>query len=136
LLLAHPGLASSMSDADLSQIGRTAPDGGAMLETVAAAARSLPQEATLALLAEALRAQGADLDALIAEIAAEPTHDPVLAHRELAGAVRQTRMKSLKAEQDQLAAAGLAGEAERSRYRQISAELDQLRADIENEAKA
>jgi hypothetical protein len=45
-------------------------------------------------------------------------------------------MKSLKAEQDQLAAAGLAGEAERSRYRQISSELDQLRADIENEAKA
>ena len=136
LLLAHPALASSISEADLLQIGRTAPDGGAMLEAVAAAARSLPQEATLALLAESLRSQGADLDALIAEIVAEPTHDPELAQRELAGAVRQTRMKSLKAEQDQLAAAGLAGEAERSRYRQISSELDQLRADIENEAKA
>ena len=136
LLLAHPALASSISEADLLQIGRTAPDGGAMLEAVAAAARSLPPEATLALLAESLRSQGADLDALIAEIVAEPTHDPELAQRELAGAVRQTRMKSLKAEQDQLAAAGLAGEAERSRYRQISSELDQLRADIENEAKA
>ena len=136
LLLAHPALASSISEADLLQIGRTAPDGGAMLEAVAAAARSLPPEATLALLAESLRSQGADLDALIAEIVAEPTHDPELAQRELAGAVRQTRMKSLKAEQDQLAAAGLAGEAERSRYRQISSELDQLRADIVNEAKA
>ena len=136
LLLAHPALAAGISDADLSQIGRTAPDGGSMLAIVAAAARSLPQEATLALLAEALRSQGADLDSLIAEIAAEPAYDPELAQRELAGAIRQTRMKSLKAEQDQLAAGGLAGEAERSRYRQISVELDQLRADIDNEAKA
>ncbi len=136
LLLAHPALAAGMPDADLALIGSNAPDGGAMLETVAAAARSLPPEASLAALAEALRAHGADLDGLIAEIAAEPAHDPELAARELAGAVRQTRMKSLKAEQEQLAAGGLAGESERSRYRQISAELEQIRAAIDDEAKA
>jgi len=136
LLLAHPALASGISAADLSLIGRSAPDGGAMLETVAAAARSLPPDASLAVLAEALRSQGADLDGLIAEIAAEPAHDPELAQRELAGAVRQTRMKSLKAEQEQLAAAGLAGEAERSRYRAISVELDQLRVAADNDARS
>ncbi len=136
LLLAHPALAVSVSDADLTLIASSAPDGGAMLETVASAARSLPPDASLAVLAEALRSQGADLDGLIAEIAAEPAHDPELAQRELAGAVRQTRMKSLKAEQERLAAGGLTGEAERSRYRQISVELDQLRAAIDNEAKA
>ncbi len=136
LLLAHPALAASISEADLALIGQSAPDGGAMLDTVAAAAQSLPNDASLALLAEALRAQGADLDGLIAEIAAEPAHDPELAQRELAGAVRQTRMKSLKAEQEQLAATGLTGESERSRYRAIAAELDRLRAALDSENRA
>ena len=135
LLLAHPALAAGLADEELEMIGSSAPDGGAMLSLVAGAARSIPASASLAVLAEALRAQGADLDALIAEIAAEPASDPALAQRELAGAVRQTRMKMLKSEQDQLAAAGLAGNAERSRYREIAAELDRLRAATEKDTE-
>ena len=136
LLLAHPALASGISEADLGLMASSAPDGGAMLEMVAAVARSLPSEATLAVLAEALRAKGVDLDGLIAEIAAEPAHDPDLAQRELVGAVRQTTMKSLKAEQEQLAGAGLTRESDRLRYREIAAKLEQLRLEIDNEAKA
>ena len=128
LLLAHPALAAGLSDADLEMISSSAPDGGDMLRIVAGEARALPAGATLAVLAEALRAQGADLDALFAEISAEPASDPALAQRELAGAVRQTTMKSLKSEQDRLAAAGLVGEDERARYREIAAELERLRA--------
>ncbi len=133
LLLAHPALAANVSDQALEMLGRAAPDGGAMLKLVALAAKSLPPGASLAVLAEALRAQGADLDGLIAEIAAEPASEPELAGRELAGAVRQTTMKILKAEQDQLAAGGLQGEAERSRYREIAAELERLRVDVQND---
>ena len=135
LLLAHPSLATELSDQALDHLGRSAPDGGAMLNTVTQAARSLPADASLAVLSEALRAQGADLDGLIAEIAAEPASEPELARRELAGAVRQTTMKMLKAEQDQLVAGGLAGEAERSRYREIAAELERLRVASENDTR-
>ena len=136
LLLGHPALASSLADADVDLIGSHAPDGGAMLRAVVTAARSIPGTASLAALSEALRAQGADLDTMVAEIAAEPASDPALAQRELAGAVRKTRIKLLKSEQDQLAAAGLPGEAERTRYREIAAELERLRTASENDTQA
>lgn len=133
ILLAHPALAQDLNDAALSLIGGSAPDQGEMLRAVAEAARSISGESSFASLAEALRGQGEELDRLLAEIAAEPPSEPELARRELAGAVRQTRMKNLKAEQDQLAAAGLPDDTARQRYRDISLQLEKLRLAAEKD---
>ncbi len=135
ILLAHPALAQELNDAALELIGGTAPDQGEMLRAVAVAARSISGESSFATLAEALRGQGEELDRLLAEIAAEPPSEPELARRELAGALRQTRMKILKAEQDQLAAAGLPDEAARQRYREIAAQLEKLRLAAEKDTE-
>ena len=135
ILLAHPTLAQELNDAALDLIAGTAPDQGQMLRAVASAARTVSGESGFAGLAEALRGQGEDLDRLLAEVAAENPSELDLARRELAGAVRQTRMKILKAEQDQLAAAGLPDEAARQRYRDIAAQLEKLRLAAEKDTE-
>jgi malonyl CoA-acyl carrier protein transacylase len=84
-------------------------------------------------LAEASDALGQDIGKLIAEVAAETPSEPELARRELAGAVRRTTMKILRAEQDRLVAAGLPDEASRNRYREIAATLEHLRAEGERD---
>lgn len=136
LLIAHPALAADLDDEALQMIGQSAPDHGEMLRAVAMAARGIAGDAGFAVLSEMLRDEGGELDRLIAEVAAEPPSEPELARRELAGAVRQTTMKILRAEQDQLAAAGLPDEASKSRYREIAARLEQLRAAAERDAAA
>ncbi len=133
ILLAHPVLAQELNDAALDLIAGTAPDQGEMLRTVALAARQVSGESGFAGLAEALRGQGEELDRLLGEVAAETPSELDLARRELAGAVRQTRMKILKAEQDQLAAAGLPDDAARQRYRDIAAQLEKLRLAAEKD---
>ncbi len=133
ILLAHPTLAQELNDAALDLIAGTAPDQGEMLRAVATAARSVTGESGFAGLAEALRGQGDELDRLLGEVAAESPSEIDLARRELAGAIRQTRMKILKAEQDQLAAAGLPDDAARQRYRDIAAQLEKLRLAAEKD---
>ena len=135
LLLAHPALAQQLDDEALDLIAGTAPDQGEMLRAVATAARSVSGESGFASLAEALRGQGDELDRLLGEIAAESPSDIDLARRELAGAIRQTTMKILKSEQDQLAAAGLPDEAARQRYRYLAAQLEQLRLAAEKDTE-
>jgi DNA primase len=81
-----------------------------------------------------LRNQDADFDEIVSEIAAQSESDVDYARLELAGAVRQTTMKMLKAEQEQLAAEGLASESARLRYREINSQMDRLRALAEKEA--
>ena len=134
LLVAHPVLASGLDEASLAALGWSAPDGGAMLRQLVATVASLPGQPGFAALAEVLGRQDADFDGLVAEIAAEPESDLELARLELAGAVRQTTMKMLKAEQDQLAAGGLATEEARQRYRDIAAQIERLRFAAAKEA--
>ena len=50
--------------------------------------------------------------------------------------MRQTTVRMLKAEQEQLAAAGMADETARVRYREISAQLEKIRVLAEKEAAA
>jgi DNA primase len=133
ILLAHPALAKEIEDSDLSMISASAPDGGETLSIVVQAARGTQGEASFASLAEALRGQGEELDRLLGEVATETPSELKLAHGELLGAVRQTRIKTLKAELDQLASKGLPDDASKIRYREIVAELDRLRAVVENE---
>ncbi len=135
LLLAHPDMHDALDNHALDLIAQTAPDEGVTLRAVVQAAASLPAGASLGVLSEALRAQGVELGSLIAEIAAEPASEPELARRELGGAIRQTRMKSLKSELERLAATGLGSDTEKARYREISVELEKLRAAADKEGR-
>lgn len=134
LLVAHPIFASELDEAALAAISWSAPDGGIMLRQLVSTAAELKEQASFASLVEILRNQSADFDELITEIAAQSDSDATLARLELAGAVRQTTMKMLKAEQDQLAAAGLVDEAARARYREIMMQIERLRLSAEKEA--
>jgi DNA primase len=119
----------------LDLIAQTAPDEGLTLRAVVGAAAGLPPDASLAVLSEALRAQGIELGSLIAEIAAEPPSEPELARKEFTGAIRQARMKSLKSDLERLAATGLGLDSDKVRYREISVELEKLRTAADTEAR-
>jgi DNA primase len=136
LLIAHPALVAHLDDAALQMIGQSAPDQGEMLRAVASAARGVAGDAGFAVLSELLRDEGGELDRLIGEVASESPSEFEFAQRELAGAIRQTTMKFLRAEQDQLAAAGLPDAESKLRYREIAAILEQLRAAAEKDAAA
>ena len=133
LLVAHPSLAAELDHAALNAAALVAPDRAAMLAQLIAACREMGAQASFAALAEHLRAAGPDFDPLIAEIAAETESDVAAARLELAGAIRQTKMKVLKAELDQLAATGMGGEEARTRYRELTLQQDQLRRQAEAE---
>jgi DNA primase len=133
LLVAHPALAAELDETARAALVWLAPDGGAMLMQLIDASREIGPEARFAILAEHLRNSGSDFDALIAEIAAQSETEIDVARLELAGAVRQTKMKILKAEQDQLAASGLLTEEARMRYRELMLQQDQLRREAEAE---
>jgi DNA primase len=133
LLVAHPALAVELDDSDLQAVTRSAPDGGTMLTQLVAASRSMESQASFAALAEHLRISGSDFDPLIAEIAADSESDIELARIELAGAIRQTKMKLLKAELDQLVTSGLGPDEISKRYREITLQQEQLRRQAEAE---
>jgi DNA primase len=133
LLVAHPALATELDDADLEAVTSSAPDGGAMLTQLVAASRAMKSQASFAALAEHLRMSGSDFDALIAEIAAASESDIELARVELAGAIRQTKMKLLKAELDQLVTSGVSPDEISKRYREITVLQEQLRRQAEAE---
>lgn len=134
LLLAQPVLAGELDEPALTAICWSAPDGGIMLRQLVSAAGKVSGETSFASLVEILRDQSADFEGLIAEIAAESESDLELARQELAGAVRQTTMRMLKAEQERLAAEGMADEGARARYREINVQLEKLRVSAEKEA--
>ena len=133
LVIAHPEFAADLDEQALQMLAHSSPDHGQMLRAVVQAAQRVSGDAGFAALTEQLRDLGGSLDQLIAEVVAEPPSEAGLARRELAGAVRQTTMKILRAEQDQLAASGLPDDTARNRYREIAARLDQLRAAAERD---
>ena len=133
LLLAHPAMHDILDSKALDLIAQSAPDEGATLRAVVEVAARLPDGASLAVLSEALREQGVELGSLVAEIAAESPSEPDLARRELAGAIRQTKMKSLKSELESLASAGLASDSAKARYREVSVELEKIRAAVDKD---
>jgi DNA primase len=134
LLIAHPVLVADLDQAALSAAAHLAPDNAEMLAQLAGICRDLGPQGNFAALVEQLRGSGADFDALIAEIATDSESNLEAARVELAGAVRQTKMQVLKAELDQLAAAGLGTDEARNRYRELVQQQEQLRrqAEVEN----
>ncbi len=133
LLVAHPALAVELGEADLEAVTRSAPDGGVMLTQLVVASRSMTLGGSFAALAEHLRMNGADFDSLIAEIAADGESDIDLARVELAGAIRQTKMKLLRAESEQLVRSGLGSAEIGKRLREIAAQQEQLRRQADAE---
>lgn len=127
LLVAHPSLASELDQDALAAVAQCAPDGAAMLRQLIDAGKSMGSSASFAALAERLKPESEDFDALIAEVAADSETDIETARLELAGAVRQTRLRQLKSELDALAATGLVSSLERERYRALMICQDQLR---------
>lgn len=127
LLVAHPALAADLDDAALQAIGRQAPDQAQMLTQLVEVSRSMGEQANFASLVEHLRDAGPDFEALIAEIAAETESEFDVVRQELAGAVRQTKMRQVEDEMEQLAGAGLRDDAARQRYRELMQKKEHLK---------
>ncbi len=133
LLVAHPSLAAELDQVARDALGQLAPDRAEMLAQLLQASAAMGAQATFAALAEQLRASGPEFDDLIAEIAADQESDIDAVRLELAGAIRQTKTKILKAEMQQLAATGLQTEPARQRYREVMLLQEQLRREAEAE---
>ncbi|MFT5590832.1 MAG: DNA primase [Bradyrhizobium sp.] len=133
LLVAHPVLACELDQDALDAMLHFVPDSAVMLMQLVVAGQEMGEQASFAMLSEHLRAAGPEFDGMIAEVAAEPESDRDAARLELAGAVRQTKMKVLKAELDQLAASGLGHDEARTRYRELTQKQEQLRREAEAE---
>ncbi len=133
LLVAHPALAAGLDQDALDVLGRLAPERAEILLQLVEASRAMGEHASFAALAEQLRASGGEFEDLIAEIAADQESDADAARLELAGALRQTKMKLLKAEMEQLVSTGLQTEEARQRYRELMLLQDQLRRQAEAE---
>lgn len=133
LLVAHPALALELDHTAVLAVAQLAPDYAEMWGQLITASQAMGTQANFAALAEVLRVGGADFESMIAEIAAEPESEIDAARLELAGAIRQTKMKLLKGELDQLAASGLGAEEARTRYRELMLQQEQLRRQAETE---
>ncbi len=134
LLLAHPILVRELDAQAIAMLSNAGADDGEMLGHLIAACGELPGTLQFAVLAQVLQEKSAEFDELIAEIAAESESELELARKELFGALRQTSIKTLKAEQERLIATGLEAEQARARYREINIELEQLRLAIDLDA--
>lgn len=133
LLVAHPALAIELDHTSVKAVAQLAPDCAEMWEQLISASQAMGAQANFAALAEMLRTTGSDFDPMIAEIAAEPESEIDAARLELAGAIRQTKMKLLKAELKQLFASGLSPEKARARYDELMLQQEQLRRQAETE---
>jgi len=134
LLVTYPAL-SSLVDADaLDAVAQLAPDNAAMLRQLIVACQALGEQANFAALAEQLRSENSDFDALVAEVGADEESDPDAAKLELVGAVRKTKLQVIKAEMERLAAAGLTSPDARARYRELMQQQEQLRREAEVES--
>jgi DNA primase len=133
LLVAYPALALTVDQTLLDAIVDISSDRGAMLAQLLSTCQAMGPQANFAALAEQLRAVGSDFDQLIAEISSEHESDIETVQLELAGAVRQTKMKALKVASDQLAATGLHTEESRQHYREIWAQQESLKREAEAE---
>lgn len=126
LLVAHPILTTELDDGALDALAYFE-DSAELFAQLIAAGASMGEKANFAALSEHLRDGEADFSAMIAEIAAESETEVNLARLELAGAVRQTKIKMVRTEMEQLAESGLQSEDARNRYRELMLMQEQLR---------
>ena len=133
LLIAQPVLAAQIDDESLEALAQVSPDGGALLSQLIGEARAMGDQASFASLAERLRAAGPEFDALVGAMAADTEYDVESARMELAGAVRQTRLKLLSNEMEKLVASAMTPDSH-ARYRELMAERERLKQQAVTEA--
>jgi len=119
LLVAHPQLSADLDAGALEAIARIAPDQAEMLGQLVGAAQSMGEQANFAALVEHLREGGPEFDSMIAEIAAESESEFDVVRAEMAGAIRQARIRALDEEMQMLVTSNLRTEEERNRYREL-----------------
>ena len=133
LLITWPYLSLQFDQAALDAACEFDPDHAEMLASLVLAAQALGERANFAALAEQLRAQGDEFDALIREIAADSDADADAAKLELMGAIRQVKTQLLKRELDSLMSSGLPPAEIGIRYREIQQELQVLQRQADAE---
>ncbi|MDC8758853.1 DNA primase [Janthinobacterium fluminis] len=126
ILVAHPPLSLEIDAAGLAAFGHFGAGGAERLAQLVAAGQELGAQGSFAALAQHLKAQGGDYDAIIGEIAASPESDVDSDRAWMVGAIRQLKLDALKLELSQLFAAGLSSDEIGVRYREITSKQDQL----------
>ncbi len=134
LLIAHPVLAGELDKASIDAISLLAPDDGTLLRQLIQVSREAGAQASFAVVTEHLRMVNTEFDHLIAEIAADETTEIELARLELAGAIRQTKMKLIKAELEQLFQSGKPSAELAQRYHELTQQQERLRQEAANDA--
>jgi DNA primase len=126
LLVAHPILTTELDDGALDALAFFE-DSAELFAQLIAAGASMGEKANFAALSEHLRDGEADFRAMIAEIAAESETEVNLARMELAGAIRQTKMKMVNEEMERLTSMGSLTPEALNRYRELTLLRDQLK---------
>jgi DNA primase len=134
LLVAHPTLVAELDDGALDALAYVAPESVEMFAQLLTTAAQMGEGASFAALSELLRTAGSDFEPLIAEIAAEAGSDLALARAELAGAIRQTKMKMITAELKRLSGTGLPDEEAKLLFRELMLQQAVLRKEADDEA--
>ena len=133
ILVAHPPLALEIDAAGLAAFSHFGADNAERLLHLVAAGQELGEHGSFAALAQHLKAQGGDYDAIIGDIAASPESDADSDRVWMVGAIRQLKLDVLKLELSQLFAAGLSSDEIGVRYREITTKQDQLLREAEAE---
>ena len=126
ILVAHPPLALQIDAGGLAAFSHFGADNAERLAHLVAAGQELGEHGSFAALAQHLKAQGGDYDAIIGDIAASPESDADSDRVWMVGAIRQLKLDVLKLELSQLFAAGLSSDEIGVRYREITTKQDQL----------
>ena len=134
LLVAHPMLVAELDDGALDALAYVAPESAEMFAQLLSAAAQMGEGVNFATLSEYLRGEGSGFEPLIREIAAEAGSEPASARMELAGAIRQTKMKMVSAELTRLSQTGLRDEESKLQYRELMQQQAALRREADEEA--
>jgi DNA primase len=125
-IVTHPSLALQLDEAAQDAFRQFGPDQCEHLVHLVRMAQELGENGTFAALAQQLKEQGPEYDAIIGEIAAAPEPEIETERVWLTATVRQLKLDVLKAELNQLFAAGLPSEELGVRYREITARQEML----------
>lgn len=130
ILVTHPVLAVDMDASAIDAIGVFAPEQAQMLSHLVQTSLSMGEQASFAALAEYLRSQGPEFEALIGEIASDTDSDEESARAELAGAIGQVKVRVVEDEMQQLIAGGLVAQEQRDRYRELMQQKERLKRSV------
>ena len=133
VLICHPALSLMLDGEAQAAFNQFGAEAAERLVQLTQLAQSLGEQGSFAVLAQQLKEQGAEYDAIIGEIAAAPEPEIEAERMWLSATVRQLKGDALKKELDQLFTAGLSSEEIGVRYREITAKQDELRREAEAE---